>query len=423
VDHVITDPDAISDAYLEEIAPDLVITNACALLSADLIERLHARGCEIINVHNGLNPRYRGTGNIWAIYERNFTMAGVTLHHIDAGIDTGETIATRHLDFLSSDTAFTQIDVIALEEGARMAAQYASQCKVPSDPVPMGRSRAYTFPNYDQYKKAAVRYAAAQHLTTGLETKTSFKAIFEDLADGTDDVTKHRQHWGDTSTILERDRLVRWLVDTADPGTMILDLGCEDGRYRHFWPHTTYWGCDFSLSMMALEGDVQPVRAPDGGPLRVNTTVLGDGNGAYFVEADIVQLPFKDAQVSTLLGVGLFQHLDNTGAVADEMLRVLSTGGRMILNTLRQPSWLELTMARAMGLINSEMRALASAISRQDYFGTLEINGTKVARRYSLAELRLLFAPQAQITAVRYNGLFGSWLLAREITVVFEKTR
>lgn len=423
VDSVITDPDMITDAYLKEVSPDLVITNACALLSPALIDRLHAQGCEIINVHNGLNPRYRGTGNIWAIYERNFTMTGVTLHHIDAGIDTGTTIAARRLDFLASATAFTEIDTAAFEEGARMAVQYAMHDNLASDPVPAGRSKAYTYPNHDQYSKAAARYQAAQRLNAVAETTESWKASFAQLASDIDKDIYQRQHWGNSSTIADRDRLVRQLVDAAEPGALLLDLGCGDGRYRDFWPNTTYWGCDFSPVTMALGGDLKPVPAPNETPAHANTSVLGDGKGAYFVEADVTQLPFMDAQFSTLLGIGLFQHLDNTGAAADEMLRVLSVGGRMIFNTLRQPSWLELAIARVMGLVNPEIRALAGAISRQDYFGTLEINGTKVARRYRLAELQLLFAPQAQITAVLYNGLWGSRLLAREITVVFEKTR
>jgi phosphoribosylglycinamide formyltransferase 1 len=47
-----------------------------------------------INVHVGITPRYRGVhGGFWAIYENRPELAGVTVHKIDPGVDTGAIIA------------------------------------------------------------------------------------------------------------------------------------------------------------------------------------------------------------------------------------------------------------------------------------------------------------------------------------------
>ncbi len=47
-----------------------------------------------INIHAGLTPRYRGAhGAFWAVWEGRPELAGVTVHLIDPGIDTGDIVA------------------------------------------------------------------------------------------------------------------------------------------------------------------------------------------------------------------------------------------------------------------------------------------------------------------------------------------
>jgi methionyl-tRNA formyltransferase len=58
-----------------------------------------------LNLHFGLLPRYRGVAPIyWAIHNGE-SEAGVTLHHIDAGIDSGDLIASRRVPISEDDTA------------------------------------------------------------------------------------------------------------------------------------------------------------------------------------------------------------------------------------------------------------------------------------------------------------------------------
>ena len=46
-----------------------------------------------INLHAGLSPYYRGTAsNFWALHDGMPECMGMTIHHIDGGIDTGPVI-------------------------------------------------------------------------------------------------------------------------------------------------------------------------------------------------------------------------------------------------------------------------------------------------------------------------------------------
>jgi methionyl-tRNA formyltransferase len=58
-----------------------------------------------LNIHFGPLPRYRGVAPIyWAIHNGE-TETGVTLHHVDAGIDSGDVIAVKPVPIGPADTA------------------------------------------------------------------------------------------------------------------------------------------------------------------------------------------------------------------------------------------------------------------------------------------------------------------------------
>ncbi len=57
----------------------------------------------IVNLHPGLLPHNRGVyANVWSIIQG--TPAGVTLHYVDQGVDTGDIIAQREVTVRPSDT-------------------------------------------------------------------------------------------------------------------------------------------------------------------------------------------------------------------------------------------------------------------------------------------------------------------------------
>lgn len=74
-------------------SPDIVLLSGTRILTADTLKSM---GCTVINIHAGITPRYRGVhGAYWALAENNPDHCGVTLHLVDAGIDTGDVLAQR----------------------------------------------------------------------------------------------------------------------------------------------------------------------------------------------------------------------------------------------------------------------------------------------------------------------------------------
>jgi len=63
--------------------------------------------CPIINLHGSYLPWNRGPNpNLWSWL--NNTPKGVTIHYIDAGIDTGDIIAQKKLHFLSDEMTLNE---------------------------------------------------------------------------------------------------------------------------------------------------------------------------------------------------------------------------------------------------------------------------------------------------------------------------
>jgi hypothetical protein len=58
-----------------------------------------------INIHAGMNPKYRGADpNFWAVHANDFEWIGTTIHQIDAGVDTGAILYRQALTLEPSDT-------------------------------------------------------------------------------------------------------------------------------------------------------------------------------------------------------------------------------------------------------------------------------------------------------------------------------
>jgi phosphoribosylglycinamide formyltransferase-1 len=95
--------DATIAAQLSADAVDLVVlAGYMAILSPDFIEAFAGR---IINVHPSLLPAFPGLDAIGQAIAAGATETGVTVHHVDEGIDTGPAIAQESLAILPGETA------------------------------------------------------------------------------------------------------------------------------------------------------------------------------------------------------------------------------------------------------------------------------------------------------------------------------
>lgn len=97
--------DAAAHAAIAALRPDLVFTISCRLLTR---ATLAAIPCPIVNFHAGINPAYRGQmGGYWARVERDEENFGATVHLVDAGTDTGQTLCEIRVRPAPGDTIST----------------------------------------------------------------------------------------------------------------------------------------------------------------------------------------------------------------------------------------------------------------------------------------------------------------------------
>jgi methionyl-tRNA formyltransferase len=162
---------------VENVEPDYIVSCGYRHIVPKDILDIPKEGC--LNLHPAYLPYNRGANpNVWSIIEG--TPAGVTLHYMDAGIDTGDIIARRKVetDFSDSgkdlyerledtqvelfqdawsDIISDSISVTEQDEDAgtyHRTSEFEDLCKLdPDEEIRvkelLDRLRALTFPPYD----------------------------------------------------------------------------------------------------------------------------------------------------------------------------------------------------------------------------------------------------------------------------------
>ncbi len=99
---------------LQQLQPDIVIVHGTRIISKKILNGITAR---FINIHAGITPRYRGShGAYWALYNNDNENCGVTVHFVDAGIDTGNILAQAKIPVTANDN-FVTYPYLQLAEG------------------------------------------------------------------------------------------------------------------------------------------------------------------------------------------------------------------------------------------------------------------------------------------------------------------
>jgi folate-dependent phosphoribosylglycinamide formyltransferase PurN len=92
-------------AKLGELAPSVVAVYGTRIIRREI---LRATEAPFINYHAGINPKYRGQHpGYWALVQRDAEHAGVTIHVVDEGIDTGDILYQARVSFEASDNIST----------------------------------------------------------------------------------------------------------------------------------------------------------------------------------------------------------------------------------------------------------------------------------------------------------------------------
>jgi len=109
--------DAKTLAILQECSPDLVIVHGTRIISKKLLQQIN---CPFINIHAGITPRYRGShGAYWALANNDKENCGVTVHLVDAGIDTGNILAQECIEITDKDN-FSTYPYLQLAKGLEL---------------------------------------------------------------------------------------------------------------------------------------------------------------------------------------------------------------------------------------------------------------------------------------------------------------
>ena len=96
--------DTATAAALDHYRPDVVCVNGTQLIRSPLRERATTLPLGMINLHTGLSPYSRGGNcNLFMLLEEHPELVGITVHHIDGGIDRGDIIITDRPDMNSQD--------------------------------------------------------------------------------------------------------------------------------------------------------------------------------------------------------------------------------------------------------------------------------------------------------------------------------
>jgi phosphoribosylglycinamide formyltransferase 1 len=86
---------------LAAVGPGCVVVSGTGIIGRKTL----AAGPPFLNIHVGITPRYRGVhGGFWAVVEGRPDLAGVTVHEVDAGVDTGGIVAQAAIVVDGDDT-------------------------------------------------------------------------------------------------------------------------------------------------------------------------------------------------------------------------------------------------------------------------------------------------------------------------------
>jgi len=85
--------------------PEVVVVNGTRILSRALLETIKV---PVLNLHTGITPHYRGVhGGYWALASGDPGRCGVTVHLVDAGVDTGAVVSQAPIVPGPEDSYFT----------------------------------------------------------------------------------------------------------------------------------------------------------------------------------------------------------------------------------------------------------------------------------------------------------------------------
>lgn len=184
----------------------------------------------------------------------------------------------------------------------------------------------------------------------------------------------------------------------------LLDLGTGPGgiplKIARTYPDLGVVGVDRSLNM---------ARAA-----RNSAAEQGLGAQAFFLVADAGQLPFADARFDLVISNSLLHHLPDPIPVFNEMARVASSVGVVLLRDLRRPSRLAFPLhVRWFGRYYSGLMKRLYLNSLRAAYTAPEL--ARLLRRSALATANIFFHRRTHLGFVRQRGPHGADLKSNSL--------
>ncbi len=90
--------------FLARLEPELVLVNGTNLLRQQILSLAPNTRLGFVNLHTGLSPYSRGGNcNLFMLLEDKPELVGITVHHLDVGIDSGDIILSARVPMQPDD--------------------------------------------------------------------------------------------------------------------------------------------------------------------------------------------------------------------------------------------------------------------------------------------------------------------------------
>lgn len=143
---------------IAEHTPELIFVSGTSILKGDTVTLAERY---ILNVHGGIVPEYRNVhSDFWAFYRRDCDNIGITVMHLDEGIDTGAiALQKRVTDVINDSLGRIKVKLILLAGDCAVdAAELAVSGKLPRIEQRDEKSARYTRPGCSSIVKALMRH-------------------------------------------------------------------------------------------------------------------------------------------------------------------------------------------------------------------------------------------------------------------------
>lgn len=133
--------DEICLRFVREVRPEIVFLDGTSIARARLIDTV--RPGRFCNIHAGITPLYRGSGNPYALIRGDLAHLGVTFHEVDTGIDTGAVIGRKHVPLEAGDAGLFAYQLRCYLVGIQLILAWLQNLPVEDDFADRSLASAY----------------------------------------------------------------------------------------------------------------------------------------------------------------------------------------------------------------------------------------------------------------------------------------